>query len=465
MFKKILVANRGEIAVRIIRSCRELGIQTVAVFSEADRDALYTRLADEAVCIGPPSNSDSYLNAPNIATAAVTHGCDAIHPGYGNLAEDPSFAEICAALEITFIGPPPEAMRQMGDKALARKLMEKARVPVLPGTTEVLNNGQSVKKIVDRIGFPLMVKAASGGGGRGIRIVNREAELPDALQQAQAEAKAAFGDDKVYIEKYLRDPKHVEVQILADNDGHVVHLGERDCSIQTVRHQKLLEEAPCPSLKRHQRRALADAAVKAAKAVGYVNAGTVEFLLDTDGRFYFIEMNTRIQVEHPVTEMVTGMDIVREQIRIAAGEPLSFNQRQVRMKGHAIECRICAQDPDRNFKPSCGTVERYVVPGGPGVRVDAGIAAGTVISPYYDPLLAKIIAWGADRTQAIQRMRGALRELEIDGIETTRDYHLRILEDETFLAGEATTHFVRERVNEPVASNEKPQEDNMAAIA
>ena len=465
MFGKILVANRGEIAVRIIRSCRELGIPTVAVFSEADRDALHTRLADEAVCIGPANNAESYLNAPNIATAAVTHGCDAIHPGYGNLAEDASFAEICETLDITFIGPSAEAIRQMGDKALARRLVEKARVPVLPGATDVPTNGQGTNNVVDKVGFPLMVKAAAGGGGRGIRVVNNEGELANALLQAQTEAKAAFGDGTVYIEKYLRDPKHVEVQILADQDGHVVHLGERECSIQTVRHQKLLEEAPSPSLKPHQRRALADAAVKAAKAVGYTNAGTVEFLLNADRSFYFIEMNTRIQVEHPVTEMVTGMDVVREQIRIAAGEPLGFNQRQVRTRGHAIECRICAQDPDKNFAPSCGVIERYVVPGGPGVRVDSGITAGTVVSPHYDPLQAKVIAWGADRAQAIRRMRGALGELEIEGIETTRDYHLRILEDETFLSGEATTSFVRESLARQSKASEGEETQDTAAVA
>jgi acetyl-CoA carboxylase biotin carboxylase subunit len=463
MFRKILVANRGEIAVRIIRACRELGIPTVAVFSEADRDALHVRLADESVCIGPAGNGESYLNAPHIATAAVIHGCDAIHPGYGYLSEDASFAEICQALEITFIGPPPEAIRQMGDKALARRLAEKARVPVVPGVSEVLSNGQGVGKIADRLGFPLMVKAAGGGGGRGIRIVNNEQELPDALQQAQAEAKAAFGNGAVYIEKFLREPRHVEVQILADQEGHVIHLGERDCSVQTPRHQKLLEEAPCASLKPHVRRGLCEAAVKLAKAVGYTNAGTVEFLLNGDGSFYFIEMNTRIQVEHPVTEMVTGVDIVREQIRIAAGEPLSITQRQVRTRGHAIECRICAQDPDRDFAPCCGMIERYVAPGGPGIRVDSGVSAGTVVSPHYDPMQLKIIAWGADRPQAIRRMRGALRELEIEGIATTRDYHLRILDDEVFLNGQATTNFVRDRLMQGASEPALPREPELPA--
>ncbi len=446
MFKKVLVANRGEIAVRVIRACRELGIRTVAVYSEADRDSLHVRMADEAFCIGPPPAADSYLNIPNILSTAELLGVDAIHPGYGFLAEDPRFAEICRDAHITFIGPSPEAMEAMGNKARARELAQKAGVPVVPGSPGPVRNEREAAAVAERIGYPLLVKASAGGGGRGMRVVHNREDLHRALQTAQRESEAAFGSGEVYLEKYLEEPRHVEVQVLADTRGNVIHLGERECSIQR-RHQKLLEEAPAPGISPRLRANLHRAAVRLAQSIGYTNAGTVEFLVDRQENFYFIEMNTRIQVEHPVTEVVTGLDLVQEQIRIAAGERLRFAQKDVEFRGHAIECRINAEDPAHDFRPSPGRVVGFVPPGGPGVRVDTHVYAGYTIPPYYDSLVAKVVAWGRDRGEAIARMERALREFEVVGVRTTIPLHCAILENAFFRRGEVYTNFVQRRVD------------------
>jgi acetyl-CoA carboxylase biotin carboxylase subunit len=446
MFKKVLVANRGEIAVRVIRACRELGIRTVAVYSEADRDSLHVRMADEAFCIGPPPAADSYLNIPNILSTAELLGVDAIHPGYGFLSEDPRFAEICRDAKITFIGPPPEAMEAMGNKAKAREIAQRAGVPVVPGSPGPVRNEREAYQVADRLGYPLLVKASAGGGGRGMRVVHSREDLGRALQTAQREAEAAFGSGELYLEKYLEEPRHVEVQILADARGNAVHLGERDCSVQR-RHQKLLEEAPAPGLSPRLRAQLHRAALRLVQAIGYVNAGTVEFLVDRQENFYFLEMNTRIQVEHPVTEAVTGLDLVAEQIRIAAGERLRFSQRDVEFRGHALECRINAEDPAHDFRPSPGRVVSFVPPGGPGIRVDTHVYAGYTIPPYYDSLIAKVVAWGRDRTEAIARMERALREFEITGIRTTIPLHRAILDNAFFRRGEVYTNFVQRRVD------------------
>jgi acetyl-CoA carboxylase biotin carboxylase subunit len=446
MFKKVLVANRGEIAVRVIRACRELGIRTVAVYSEADRDSLHVRMADEAFCIGPPPAADSYLNIPNILSTAELLGVDAIHPGYGFLSEDPRFAEICRDAKITFIGPPPEAMEAMGNKAKAREIAQRAGVPVVPGSPGPVRNEREAYQVADRLGYPLLVKASAGGGGRGMRVVHSREDLGLALQTAQREAEAAFGSGELYLEKYLEEPRHVEVQILADARGNAVHLGERDCSVQR-RHQKLLEEAPAPGLSPRLRAQLHRAALRLVQAIGYVNAGTVEFLVDRQENFYFLEMNTRIQVEHPVTEAVTGLDLVAEQIRIAAGERLRFSQRDVEFRGHALECRINAEDPAHDFRPSPGRVVSFVPPGGPGIRVDTHLYAGYTIPPYYDSLIAKVVAWGRDRTEAIARMERALREFEITGIRTTIPLHRAILDNAFFRRGEVYTNFVQRRVD------------------
>jgi len=446
MFKKVLVANRGEIAVRVIRACRELGIRTVAVYSEADRDSLHVRMADEAFCIGPPPAADSYLNIPNILSTAELLGVDAIHPGYGFLSEDPRFAEICRDAKITFIGPSPEAMEAMGNKAKAREIAQRAGVPVVPGSPGPVRNEREAYQVADRLGYPLLVKASAGGGGRGMRVVHSREDLGRALQTAQREAEAAFGSGELYLEKYLEEPRHVEVQILADARGNAVHLGERDCSVQR-RHQKLLEEAPAPGLSPRLRAQLHRAALRLVQAIGYVNAGTVEFLVDRQENFYFLEMNTRIQVEHPVTEAVTGLDLVAEQIRIAAGERLRFSQRDVEFRGHALECRINAEDPAHDFRPSPGRVVSFVPPGGPGIRVDTHVYAGYTIPPYYDSLIAKVVAWGRDRTEAIARMERALREFEITGIRTTIPLHRAILDNAFFRRGEVYTNFVQRRVD------------------
>jgi acetyl-CoA carboxylase biotin carboxylase subunit len=446
MFKKVLVANRGEIAVRVIRACRELGIRTVAVYSEADRDSLHVRMADEAFCIGPPPAADSYLNIPNILSTAELLGVDAIHPGYGFLSEDPRFAEICRDAKITFIGPPPEATEAMGNKAKAREIAQRAGVPVVPGSPGPVRSEREAYQVADRLGYPLLVKASAGGGGRGMRVVHNREDLGRALQTAQREAEAAFGSGELYLEKYLEEPRHVEVQVLADARGNAVHLGERDCSIQR-RHQKLLEEAPAPGLSPRLRAQLHRAALRLVHAIGYVNAGTVEFLVDRQENFYFLEMNTRIQVEHPVTEAVTGLDLVAEQIRIAAGERLRFSQREVEFRGHALECRINAEDPAHDFRPSPGRVVSFVPPGGPGVRVDTHVYAGYTIPPYYDSLIAKVVAWGRDRAEAIARMERALREFEITGIRTTIPLHRAILDNAFFRRGEVYTNFVQRRVD------------------
>lgn len=440
MFHKVLVANRGEIAVRIIAACRDLGLRTVVAYSDADREALPVRLADERVCIGPAAPAESYLDVPRILTAAQISGADAIHPGYGFLAESHALAEVCEACRVTFIGPPPESIRTMGDKALARRVMREAGVPILPGTESGVSGAGEAIRVAGEVGYPVLLKASFGGGGRGMRIVRDESELAPALASAAAEAQAAFGDAEMYIERYLPSVRHVEVQVFADSQGNTVHLGERDCSVQR-RHQKLVEEAPGPGLTEAARAKLGEAAVKAAEAVGYRNAGTVEFLMDPDGNFFFSEMNVRIQVEHPVTEMVTGLDLVREQIRVAAGDPLSFSQESVRILGAAIECRINAEDSER-FIPSPGTITAFHSPGGPGVRVDTAAHAGAVIPPYYDSLVAKLIVHGEDRAHAVARMRRALAEMEVQGIQTTLPLHRRIMESEEFLAGGFNTGFI-----------------------
>lgn len=443
MFKKVLIANRGEIALRIIRACREMRIGTVAVYSEADANSLHVRAADEAVCIGPPPNRDSYLNMPNIISAAVITGADAIHPGYGYFSEQPSFAEACEACNLTFIGPPPSAMEEMGDKSRARDVMQKAGVPVVPGTKGNVETEQEAFKVARKIGYPVRVKASAGGGGRGQRVVQNEDELANALKMAQAEAESAFGSPDIYLEKEIEDPRHIEVQIMADSHGHVAHLGERDCSVQTARYQKMLEEAPSIGLSPSLRSKIGESAVKAAKAVGYTNAGTVEFLVDKHGGYYFMEMNTRVQVEHPVTEAVTGIDVVREQLRIASGEKLSFTQKDVHIRGHAIECRITAEDPENGFQPTAGTIDSLIIPGGFGTRVDTHIYSGYEIPPYYDSLLAKLIVWGEDRADAIARMSRCLNEFHVGGIKTNVEYHKKIMNNAAFRKGEVTISFLK----------------------
>src|SRR5262245_23682137 len=433
MFKKILIANRGEIAMRIIYACREMGIKTVAVYSEADENSLHVRFADEDVCIGPARSADSYLNVPAVISAAELTGADAIHPGYGFLSESAYLAEVCEACHIRFIGPDPHAMRRMGEKARARKVMKKAGVPVLPGSDGPVESEEKALKVAKEIGYPVIVKATAGGGGRGMRVVRAPGELSHAVKAAQREAEAAFGVPDVYIEKYVESPRHIEFQVLGDHHGSVVHLGERECSIQR-RHQKLLEESPSPALSDKMRRKMGSTVIDAAKAVQYTNAGTFEFLMDSDGRFYFMEANTRLQVEHPVTEMVTGTDIVKEQIRIAAGERLSLKQSEVTFTGHSIECRINAEDPE-TFVPSPGVIRVFSVPGGPGVRIDTFAHSECTISPYYDSLIAKLIAHGRDRNEAVARMKRTLEMTVIEGIKTNLPMHLRILGEADFLAG------------------------------
>jgi len=440
MFKKILIANRGEIALRVIVACRELGIKTVAVYSEADENSLHVRFADEDVCIGPARSADSYLNVPAVISAAEITGADAIHPGYGFLAESAYLAEVCEACHIKFIGPDPHVIRLMGDKARARRAMKKAGVPILPGTDGPVESEEQAQKFAKDIGFPIIVKATAGGGGRGMRVVRSAAEVGHALKTAQREAEAAFGVGDVYVEKYLESPRHIEVQVLGDHHGTVIHLGERECSIQR-RHQKLLEEAPSAALSEKQRRKLGSAVVDAAKAVQYSNAGTFEFLMDRDGKFYFMEVNTRLQVEHPVTEMVTGVDIVKEQIRIAAGERLSLRQSEVTFTGHSIECRVNAEDPV-TFAPSPGVVDVFSLTGGPGVRIDTVAYTGCTVSPYYDSMIAKVIVHARDRQEAIARMRRALEMAVIEGVKTTIPLHLRILQDPDFMAGKLSTSFM-----------------------
>jgi acetyl-CoA carboxylase biotin carboxylase subunit len=440
MFKKILIANRGEIALRIIHACRELGIKTVAVFSEADENSLHVRFADEDVCIGPPRSAESYLNVPAIISAAEITGADAIHPGYGFLSESAYLAEVCEACHIRFIGPDPSVIKLLGDKARAKKAMKKAGVPMLPGSDGPVTGEEQALKVSKDIGYPVIIKAVAGGGGRGMRVVRNPGELPNALRTAQREAEAAFGNGDVYVEKYLENPRHIEFQIIGDHHGNVVHLGERECSIQR-RHQKLIEESPSPALSDKIRKKMGSIVVDAAKAVQYTNAGTFEFLMDPDGRFYYMETNTRLQVEHPVTEMVTGIDIVKEQIRIAAGERLSFKQSEVTFTGHSIECRVNAEDPE-TFAPSPGTIHAFSVPGGPGVRIDTFAHAECTVPPYYDSMIAKIIVHGRDRQEAIARMRRVLEMTVIEGISTTVPLHLKILNEADFHAGRLNTGFM-----------------------
>ena len=442
---KLLIANRGEIALRILRSCRELGIATVAVHSTVDRNALHVQLADEAVCVGEAPSSRSYLNIPNILAAATSRGADAIHPGYGFLAENDRFAEICAAHGLTFVGPSPESIRAMGDKSTAKATMQLVGVPTIPGSEGLLNTPQEAAALAETIGYPVMIKATAGGGGRGMRLVNSADQLESLFRAAQGEAEAAFGNPGLYMEKFIDRPRHIEVQVLADRHGNVVHLGERDCSIQR-RHQKLLEEAPGPGLDPHLRQAMGDAAVRAARHIGYEGAGTVEFLVDRSGGFYFMEMNTRIQVEHPVTEMVTGIDLIAEQLRIAGGEPISFRQEDVQLTGHAIEVRINAEDPSHNFRPAPGLITGWLPPGGAGVRIDSHVYTGYEIPPFYDSLIGKLIVWGQDREAALKRLKRALYECAVTGIPTTIDFHLALLERPEFQRGEVWTKFVEQEM-------------------
>src|SRR3989449_583735 len=441
MFKKVLIANRGEIALRVIRACKELGIETVAVSSEADRDSLHTRFADDDVCIGRAPSRDSYLNIPRIIAAAEITGADAIHPGYGFLAENAEFADIVKASNITFVGPTGDQIRQMGDKAAARKLAQKLKVPTVPGSPGPVEDSEAGLKIAEKIGFPVIIKAAAGGGGKGMRVAGDAEAFGQAFSLARQEALAAFGSDEVYLEKYLARPRHVEIQIMGDTHGRVMHLCERDCSVQR-RHQKLIEEAPSPAVDATLRQDIGEAAVRLAQEIGYVGAGTIEFLLDEDGSFYFMEMNTRIQVEHPVTEMCTNFDLVKEQIRVAAGDPLSFVMNGQRLRGHAIECRVNAEDPARNFQPSPGRITTYHPPGGPGVRLDSHVYDGYTVPPYYDSLLAKLICQGRDRDECIARMVVALESFIIEGVTTTIPFLARVMHNERFAAGDIDTKFL-----------------------
>jgi acetyl-CoA carboxylase biotin carboxylase subunit len=440
MFKKILIANRGEIALRLIRACRELGIATVAVYSEADATSLHVQQADEAVCIGPPPAAGSYLNRHALLSTAEVTDADALHPGYGFMAENAEFADMCRSIGITFIGPAADQIRLMGDKARAKETMRAAGIPVVPGSDGVVDSAREGLKIAREIGLPVIIKASAGGGGKGMRIVNTEAAFSSAYSAARAEAQAGFGDDRVYVEKYVDRPKHIEIQILADRFGNVVHLGERDCSIQR-RHQKLIEESPSPTLTPEAREAMCTAAIQAAQYVGYQSAGTIEFIVDRGNNFYFMEMNTRIQVEHPVTEMVTGIDLVKEQILVAAGQPLSLRQDQITFHGHAIECRVNAEDPIK-FTPSPGTISTFILPGGPWTRVDTACYAGAKVPPYYDSLIAKVIVLGRDRREAIIKMRRALGEFVVEGVKTTIPLHQRILRSAEFQAGDVYTNFL-----------------------
>ena len=464
MFKKVLIANRGEIAVRIIRACRELGIDTVAVYSEADRRALHVRYADEAYLLGPAPSRESYLRADKIIDIARKCGADAVHPGYGFLAEREDFAAACADAGITFIGPRPTSIAAMGDKAEARATVIKAGVPVVPGTEDVGNmtNDELLAK-APQIGFPLLIKATAGGGGKGMREVKSLEDMPNLLQSARREAESAFGDGNVYLEKLLENARHIEIQIMADTQGNVIHLGERECSIQR-RHQKLLEEAPSAALDSELREKMGSVAVKAAQAVDYANAGTIEFLLDRENNFYFLEMNTRLQVEHPVTEMVTGIDIVKEQIRVARGRVLSYTQKDVQINGHAIECRINAEDPYDNFLPSTGRITHSIMPTGPGVRIDTGVYPGFEITPFYDPMIAKLIVWGETRAQAILRMRRALEEYRIVGVRTNIPFHQTLMDSHRFMGGQYDTRFVEERFSMETASETREDDTEIAAI-
>lgn len=444
MIRKVLVANRGEIAVRIIRACREMGIETVAVYSEADREALHAKLADEAVCIGPAALGDSYLSMEKIISATIISGADAIHPGFGLLSENSKFAELCEKCGIIFIGPASDVIAKLGNKQEARNTMVAAGVPVIPGTEEAVYDPKKGAEEAGRIGYPVMIKAALGGGGKGMRVAENADEFEQNFRLAQAEAKQAFGDDSMYIEHFITHPRHIEFQILADSFGNVIHLGERDCSIQR-NHQKMIEEAPSPALSEEQRRKMGETAVRAAKAAGYVNAGTIEFLLEKNGNYYFMEMNTRIQVEHPVTEWITGIDLIKEQIRIASGKKLGITQEQVQIRGHAIEVRINAEKPEENFRPCPGTVTGLHLPGGKGIRIDSAIYSGYTIPPYYDSMIAKISVWARTRSEAIRKMESALGEVIIEGVDTNVNYQYGILEDEDFRKGNVDIEFINDR--------------------
>jgi len=443
MIKKVLIANRGEIAVRIIRACREMGIETVAVYSEADREALHTKLADEAVCIGPAASSESYLSMDRIISATIVTGADAIHPGFGFLSENSRFAELCEQCNITFIGPDSEVIAKLGNKQEARNTMAAAGVPVIPGSTEPIFNARTGAAIAEEIGYPVIVKAALGGGGKGMRIADSPEEFERSFQTAQKETQSAFGDNTMYIEHFVQHPRHIEFQILADQYGNVVHLGERDCSIQR-NHQKMIEESPSIALSEELRERMGEAAVRAAKAAGYQNAGTIEFLLEKNGNFYFMEMNTRIQVEHPVTEWVTGIDLIKEQIRIASGRKLAFTQEDIHLRGHAIECRINAENPGKGFRPSPGTITDMYLPGGKGIRIDSAIYSGYTIPPYYDSMVAKLIVWAKNRGEAIRKMQSALGEVIIEGIDTNVDYQYEILGRPDYLSGDIDIEFIAE---------------------
>lgn len=443
MLEKVLIANRGEIAVRIVRACHELGLQTVVAYSEADRDSLAVRLSDEAVCIGPPPAAKSYLHAPSLISAALISGCDAVHPGYGFLSENPYFAEIIKQCGLTYIGPEPDVIAIMGDKAAARAAMRDAGLPVMPGSEQTINTVDEARELAAGMGYPVLLKAAAGGGGRGMRIVADEPELPRAFATAKAEAEAAFGSGALYMEKFLPVARHIEIQVLGDNFGNLIHLGERECSIQR-RHQKLLEEAPSTVVSAELRERMGAAAVAGAKTINYTGVGTMEFLMDPEGNYYFIEMNTRIQVEHPVTEWVTGIDLVKWQLRVAAGERLTIQQADVRMIGHAIECRVNAEDPARDFMPQAGEVDLFLPPGGPGVRIDSHLYSSYVVPPNYDSLLAKIIVWGGDRAEAIVRMQRALDECIITGIKTTIPFQQALLEDDNYRRGDVSTRYLNE---------------------
>ena len=444
MIRKVLVANRGEIAVRIIRACREMGIETVAVYSEADREALHAKLADEAVCIGPAALGDSYLSMEKIISATIISGADAIHPGFGLLSENSKFAELCEKCGIIFIGPGSDVIAKLGNKQEARNTMVAAGVPVIPGTEEAVYDPKKGAEEAGRIGYPVMIKAALGGGGKGMRVAENADEFEQNFRLAQAEAKQAFGDDSMYIEHFITHPRHIEFQILADSFGNVIHLGEQDCSIQR-NHQKMIEEAPSPALSEEQRREMGETAVRAAKAAGYVNAGTIEFLLEKNGNYYFMEMNTRIQVEHPVTEWITGIDLIKEQIRIASGKKLGITQEQVQIRGHAIEVRINAEKPEENFRPCPGTVTGLHLPGGKGIRIDSAIYSGYTIPPYYDSMIAKISVWARTRSEAIRKMESALGEVIIEGVDTNVNYQYGILEDEDFRKGNVDIEFINDR--------------------
>ena len=463
MFRKVLIANRGEIAIRVMRACRELGISPVAVYSEADRNALHVQMADEAYLIGPPPATESYLVVDRIIEAALASGAEAIHPGYGFLAENARFARACEQQGLVFIGPPSAAIELMGDKTAARRAMQTAGVPVVPGIDHFLQDDEEARQVIASMGYPVMIKAALGGGGRGMRLVHDQARLAEALRAARSEARSSFGDAAIYVEKYVSNPRHVEIQVLADAHGRIVHLGERECSIQR-RHQKVVEESPSPLLTEDLRSQMGEAAVRAAQAADYHNAGTVEFLVDEPGNFYFLEMNTRLQVEHPVTELVTGIDLVQAQLRIAAGEPLAYRQEEIKLRGAAIECRIYAEDPAANFRPSPGRISVLQPPAGPWVRDERGVFAGSEVSPYYDPMISKLVVWGGTRREAIARMRRALGEYVIGGIKTTIPFHQWLMDDDDFLAGRLDTGFIERRYR-PQAPHPDELTQDMALIA